>query len=517
MGVIKRLISMVALFMVLIMVVLTGCGSGSAANVPKTNNASNVPAANNTVNTPEASDAGAENTAPAQPVRIEGKAVIDGDKTVAVGDDSIAEFSQDGKKYTVTLEGGELYFCVPKAFEADESLTVDASAAAISIKEASGYIAVLGEKKTAVVVTTGSVEITASTGEKKTLEAGQCVLAASDGSKTEFSVSDIAPEDYPTLLLDELSQDDMMLGKIAEEIGESRRYEISAMAAYRSILADAENYDYQLDGAKASGRYRYAFVKLHADDRVPAILLRQESLVKSNNKTVPDEFEHIRIFQYDIKTGLVNAPEEDLFGDIENRYYVRYIAPEDEEGLIVWLRRSDNKRIYYVYRVELEEASLKTELIWQGSLSKDTPRGLSINWYMLSEDQFPGRIDSIALPSDGDRVVLSGIINTFSYSETVELQGIQDWNATDPNSKYRMIILDKARVLTGRGLIGDAPDGSDRRDDFTDMIYVKGADIPADLDGQHIVFSISSENLYWPSDSSVPAGKPHTSDVHIID
>ena len=114
------------------------------------------------------------------------------------------------------------------------------------------------------------------------------------------------------------------------------------------------------------------------------------------------------------------------------------------------------------------------------------------------------------LPTDGNRVVLTGTINTFDYAQTIELQGMPDYNSSDPSRTYRIIVLDQPQNLTGLNI----DDEYDERQ--VKIISVDYADIPMEYDGTHITFSVSSDTLYWASDTSMPLDAPRTDDVHIL-
>ncbi|MBQ7063390.1 MAG: sigma-70 family RNA polymerase sigma factor [Firmicutes bacterium] len=125
------------------------------------------------------------------------------------------------------------------------------------------------------------------------------------------------------------------------------------------------------------------------------------------------------------------------------------------------------------------------------------------------------------LPVDGDRIVLSGTINTYSYEEVLELQGQPDPNGVN-NSKgwiYRIIILDTPQPLQGRQDINTvermvsmiivyekAPSG---------LEFIFTPNIPTELDGQHIVFSIG--DVSWSSGTDIPMGAARIKDIRILE
>ncbi len=136
----------------------------------------------------------------------------------------------------------------------------------------------------------------------------------------------------------------------------------------------------------------------------------------------------------------------------------------------------------------------------------------------LSENQIVSTIlpekqddinDWIAQEEASGRVVLTGTIDTYTYDEAVELQGMPDWNEPD-NELRRIIVVDSPKVV--RGVHVDGYQESEVR-----LILVTDADFPASYDGQQITFSVSPETLMWPSDTRIPVMQPGTNDIHIMD
>ena len=118
------------------------------------------------------------------------------------------------------------------------------------------------------------------------------------------------------------------------------------------------------------------------------------------------------------------------------------------------------------------------------------------------------------LPTDGDRIVFTGTVGTYSYEEVIALQGCPDPNApwSDSSQTFRLIVLDTPQEMELQS--GD-PVGSPRRDTVR-VISVAYAEGLEQYDGQHLIFSIDPEATYWPSDTSMPVGQPGTRDVHVL-
>lgn len=123
------------------------------------------------------------------------------------------------------------------------------------------------------------------------------------------------------------------------------------------------------------------------------------------------------------------------------------------------------------------------------------------------------------LPTDGDRIVLTGTVGTYDYDEIIALQGQPDPNSFDEYSMsysrsvtYRVIVLDMPQTLRLH------IDGEE--DDYFSnealMISIDYADDMEQYEGQHIIFSIDPAAAYWPSDTSLPLGQPVAEDIHIL-
>ena len=121
------------------------------------------------------------------------------------------------------------------------------------------------------------------------------------------------------------------------------------------------------------------------------------------------------------------------------------------------------------------------------------------------------------LPTDGDRLVLTGTVNVISYDEAVELQGYPDYNASDTGQTWVIVRLDSPQLLHGTQDV----DTWDREYSVL-LISTRlssglefGENTLADYTGKHIVFSAGSYSL--ASDTSVPIGVPWAHDIHILD
>ncbi len=432
---------------------------------------------------------------------------LDEVKAVTVGAESLAQLYQNGKNLAMTLARGEMYFGVAKPLEDDESFRISTSTMTMGIRGTSGYVAAVSEEKTAVILTSGSVILSAFSGETQLLEAGQrAVITVKDGS-TEIEVSPVSPDDYPALLLEELSIDSRILDEASEQNGGDYRSYIQAMRQYRTIIAQAADYDYNLEAFGAllapapNGNYQYALELINSSDTVPTLLLRQET---------QNSHDYVRLFRYDPDIGGIIAPTGILGSSRESVVAFSVNKAENGNGLIFYVNNSGNGRYYDLYRLTAAGQSMSLSNEWSGDITESIPTELRYHAVQWQNIQEAGSLSRLTMPTDGNRIVLTGTINTYSYQEAVELQGIADWNATDPNSTYRIIVLDMAQMLRGHHV--DAYSEGEAR-----MILYTGNEIPLEYDGQHIIFSLDPETIWWPSDTRIPVGQPGTSDVHILD
>ena len=136
-------------------------------------------------------------------------------------------------------------------------------------------------------------------------------------------------------------------------------------------------------------------------------------------------------------------------------------------------------------------------------------------------DEPSGPSESGTLPTDGNRIVLTGTVGTYDYDGIITLQGQPDPNASDESlpfndyrsETYRVIVLDTPQTLSL--LCGDY--SGDYSSHEALMICINYADGMEQYEGQHITFSIDPANTWWPSDTSLPLGQPSTRDIHILD
>lgn len=301
-----------------------------------------------------------------------------------------------------------------------------------------------------------------------------------------------------------------------------------ALEQYRLIVSQADSYSYSPYSVTPTGNYRYALVQLEPDDPVPTLLLSQEG---------DDYSDRVRLFQYDPDTDQVIQPEESLEEYSGGGGYASGLSLQGDGMGLRLTEISGGTGSTDITRITLSNGSLVREKQWSGRMDA-IPQELSfidIPWHDIADTaaldswtpengttQPDGSSDSSAdngtegeLPTDGDRIVFTGTIDTYSYEEVIALQGCPDPNApwSDPSQTFHLIVLDTPQEMELQS--GD-PVGAPRSDTVR-VISVAYAEGLEQYDGQHLTFSIDPEATYWPSDTSMPVGQPGTRDVHILE
>ena len=297
-----------------------------------------------------------------------------------------------------------------------------------------------------------------------------------------------------------------------------------ALAQYRLIVAQADGYTYSPYPVTPTGNYRYALVQLESDDPVPTLLLSQEEDSYSN---------WVRLFQYDPDTDQVIQPGKALEEYSGGGYVSGLSLQGDGEGLRMTDIAGGTGNTLMV-RITLQDGDLLEEQQWSGRMDV-IPQELSsreIPWNDITDtaaldtwtpetgasqageaaNSAEEGAEESGLPTDGDRIVFTGTVGTYSYEEVIALQGCPDPNAawTDPNQTFRLIVLDTPQVMELEGMSGP-------RSDEVIVISVAYAENLDSYEGQHLTFSIDPKATYWPSDTSMPVGQPATQDVHVLE
>ena len=299
-----------------------------------------------------------------------------------------------------------------------------------------------------------------------------------------------------------------------------------ALEQYRIIVSQANSYSYSPYPVTPTGNYRYALVQLETGDPVPTLLLSQEGDNYSNL---------VLLFQYDPETDQVIQPEESLEEYSGGGGYASGLSLQ-KDGMGLGLSEiSGGTGSTVMTRITLQNGALVREEQWSGRMDaadSEKPDFIDIPWHDINDlsaldswtpeagmtQQGGSSADSSTesqLPTDGDRIVFTGTVDTYSYEEVIALQGCPDPNApwSDSSQTFRLIVLDTPQEMELQS--GDPV--SPPRTDTVSLISVAYAEGLEQYDGQHLTFSIDPTATYWPSDTSMPVGQPATRDVHILE
>ena len=304
---------------------------------------------------------------------------------------------------------------------------------------------------------------------------------------------------------------------------------------YKGMLQVSDTVDYGENAGTPTGNYRYALVNMSEDSQIPVLLLSQENTMY---------LYHVRIFQYipDIaSTVQMNGVLEE---GASGGFYRASLALEGDGNGLMLTTISGGTGDTQIERITITSAhDIVSETQWTGRMDQ-IPSDITseeIIWYDINdtsalEDWFAKNAGAhsvsdgteatnsgsqsqpseqtppaeTSLPEDGDRIVFTGTVNTYTYDEVLALQGIADPNPQSGHSQtYRLIVLDEPRTMELRSSDGYSSN-------TVSLIDVSQASGLEQYDGQHLTFSIDPASTWWPGDTSLPLGQPGTADVHVL-
>lgn len=450
---------------------------------------------------------------------------LDKVKLTKMDENSDVTVHKDGKRLELVVNAGSLFFNVTEPLQDDESMEIRGSNMFVGIRGTCGWVQLVQENCMRLYLLEGKVQCAVRDDAGNELVSqivmpGQMAELVYDGENSSITVTEFsAIPDFVRTELDQMEQPEELANLLAEL---DNNPVDRAIEQYRAILAQAETYHY--GDATPTGRYQYALVQLEADDPVPTLLLSQEEDNYSNR---------IRLFQYDPDTDQMIQPEEALEEYSGGGGYASGLSLQGDGTGLRLTEIAGGTGSTDITRITLQNGALTWEKQWSGRMDAVPPElsFADIPWHDLADTS---ALDSWTpesgtpqtdgpsaesgaentLPTDGDRIVFTGTIGTYSYEQVIELQGCPDPNApwTDPNQTFRLIVLDTPQEMELQP--GD-PVGSPRSDTVR-LISVAYAEGLEQYEGQHLTFSIDPANTYWPSDTSMPVGQPSTRDVHVL-
>ena len=347
-----------------------------------------------------------------------------------------------------------------------------------------------------------------------------------------FTASRLIKPNTEQVVEDSPEEDDDEEETVSEESRESKESseettdEISpqaeALEQYKLIISNAAGYDYYNGDLTSTGNYRYALVQLQKNDLVQTLLLAKE---------LEEGVYNIRLFQYDPNTKSVYMPPdkiEEVKGGSGTFAFVNMMA--NGNG-IHWMSIVRGTGATDIYRVTLDGDVLRKELVYTGGFDAELPdefKSVEIEWHSTgdlsaidrqlssvdpsstSPQQLPPATEIQAstqatLPTDGDRIVLTGTINDYDYNGVIEVQGEPDPNpSTNRTERYVLFVLDKPQVM-----ILEQGDGSGEKvSGVVRMIYIGPYSNLGQYYGKHVTVSVDPDEMMWPSDTRMPLGQP---------
>lgn len=447
---------------------------------------------------------------------------LDDVKLAKLDEKSEIAIQKEGKQLEVEIKSGSFFFNVTQPLEADETMNIRTSTMVIGVRGTCGWVEVPDASHMNIYLLEGKVECTA--GETVTVMAGE--VGRLDETTGTVTVEPFGQDAIPGFVRGEI--EDIPLDDIPETVEPSLAPNPAedALAQYRAIVGQAASYDYGADDP--TGTYRYALAQMQTDYDVPALLLEQDTTFGISN---------VLVFQYEPEGGQVIACNGTMSEGVAQAggYRGGLTAAADGNGILS-TEFSSGSGMGSTSRVTLNGNSLQSTLLWEGNIFEDVNSAeeeigsLELDWHDIADlsgldswtpggfqptppgpaTQQPGEPQ---LPTDGNRIVFTGTIDTYSYDELITLQGEPDPNApySDTTATYRLIIPDTPQNMTLR-----SGDGLSSYENEVRMIDVTYAGDLSQYDGQHLTFSIDPANTWWPSDTSLPLGQPHTDDVHVL-
>lgn len=303
-----------------------------------------------------------------------------------------------------------------------------------------------------------------------------------------------------------------------------------ALRQYRTIVGQADTYDYNSTD-DPTGAYRYALVRMAPEDDIPALLLEQDT-------TFGISF--VLVFRYDADNKTVLQASDTLMEGVASAgsYRGGLSAAGDGNGLLS-TEFSSGSGQGYTSRVALDGDTLRSEIIWEGSIFDDTDKtvgdigSIDINWHDVSDTSAldgwtpdaPQPIptpaeptgETAALPTDGNRIVFRGTLHSYTYDEVVALQGEPDPNAqwADTSEVFWLILPEEPQTMS----LGSSGGGgfTEGTVDIISVTYSQGMEQLKQYEGQQLVYSIDPNTTWWPSDTSLPLGKPLAiGEIHVL-
>lgn len=462
--------------------------------------------------------------------RLESFAWIDLDsvKLTKMDQNSEIAIQKEDRQLEIEVKSGSLFFNVTEPLAEDETMDIRSSSMVVGIRGTCGWVEVPDESQMNLYLLEGKVECSAGS-QTSQVSAGEMASMTENG---QIEVQPFTAKDVPAFIVEEVELDSALAQAILEASGLDILHPAGpvelALEQYRAIVSQADTYDYD-SADEPTGAYRYALVPMTPGAEAPALLLEQDTAFGISS---------ILVFQYDTDSDSVLQAADTLSEGVGGAggYRGSLSAAGDGNGLLS-TEFSSGTGMGSTSRTTLDGDRLRSEVIWEGNIFDDTDMAadeigfLDIDWHDIGDtaalDSWtPGAAPAEpaptepedaqdtepAQPTDGDRIVFTGTLGAYSYSDVLALQEIPDPNpGSDQGETYWLIVLDTPQGMTLR-----SGDGSGSYEGDVSLIDVTGADGLEQYIGQSLTVSIDADDTWWPSDTSLPMGQPRTSDVNVL-
>ena len=128
--------------------------------------------------------------------------LLDDMKAVTLNEQSRASLHAEGKKLTLDLQHGAMFFNVSKPLEADESFSIQTSTMTMGIRGTSGYVETVSDDESAITLMSGKVILSFPGGGELPISPGLRVVVHTDASGTQVSFVPASPDDFAGLVSD---------------------------------------------------------------------------------------------------------------------------------------------------------------------------------------------------------------------------------------------------------------------------------------------------------------------------
>ena len=460
--------------------------------------------------------------------RLESFAWIDLDsvKLTKMDQNSEIAIQKEDRQLEIEVKSGSLFFNVTEPLAEDETMDIRSSSMVVGIRGTCGWVEVPDESQMNLYLLEGKVECSAGS-QTSQVSAGEMASMTENG---QIEVQPFTAKDVPAFIVEEVELDSALAQAILEASGLDILHPAGpvelALEQYRAIVSQADTYDYD-SADEPTGAYRYALVPMTPGAEAPALLLEQDTAFGISS---------ILVFQYDTDSDSVLQAADTLSEGVGGAggYRGSLSAAGDGNGLLS-TEFSSGTGMGSTSRTTLDGDRLRSEVIWEGNIFDDTDMAadeigfLDIDWHDIGDtaalDSWtPGAAPAEpaptepedaqdtepAQPTDGDRIVFTGTLGAYSYSDVLALQEIPDPNpGSDQGETYWLIVLDTPQGMTLR-----SGDGSGSYEGEVSLIDVTGADGLEQYIGQSL--TVDADDTWWPSDTSLPMGQPRTSDVNVL-